>query len=151
MILITYIYILQTEPVEYWDDDDSIIDEDFPPDAPTLTEETLCHSQSGQLYADQHAIVWWVVVFTSLFQTLHSLLMRAVQWLLKFLLCLIAVLGKFSPKIFNIAQVFPGTISQRCIYFRNISSVPTIVNMVVCRRCHSIFPFKDCIERKRSI
>ena len=23
--------------------------------------------------------------------------------------------------------------------------------MVVCRCCHSIFPFKDCIERKRSI
>ena len=70
---------------------------------------------------------------------------------LKFLLCLIAVLGKFAPIIFNIAQVFPGTISQRRIYFQNISSVPTIVNMVVCRCCHSIFPFQDCIERKRSI
>ena len=112
-----YLYLLQTEPVEYWDDDDSIIDEDFPPDAPMLTEETLCHSQSGQLYVDQHAIVWWVVVFTSLFQTLHSLLVRAVQWLLNFLLCLIAVLGKFSPKIFNIVQVFPGTISQHAYTF----------------------------------
>ena len=58
---------------------------------------------------------------------------------------------KVFTKNIQHCSVFPGTISQRRIYFRNISSVPTIVNMVACRCCHSIVPFKDCIERKRSI
>ena len=125
-----------------------MIDQDFPPELPT--DETMSHSQSDRLDPEQHAIVWWVVMFTALFQTLHSLPIRAIQWLLKFLLCLITILGRFSPLTERIAHAFPGTLSQRSQYFKNVLPVPTITNMVVCRRCHSIFSFEDCIENTRS-
>ena len=70
----------------------------------------LFESPDEQLDLEQCAVVWWLVMFTTLFQTLHSLPQRAVQWLLKFLSCLLKVLGHFSPKILSISQAFPGTI-----------------------------------------
>ena len=134
-------------PVEFWDDGDSEIDCDFPPEL--STEASICGSQSEQNSA-QHAIVWWVVLFTALFQTMHSLPIRAIQWLLKFLSCLLTILGNYSPQIRHIADAFPGTIAQRSQYFRNISPMPTITNNVVCRTCHSVFPFESCFEKRGS-
>lgn len=139
----------QTALTEYWDDDGSVIDEDFPPELPS--EEAMCHSQTDQLDPEQRAIIWWVVMFTSLFQTLHSLPARAIQWLLRFLFCLTTIFGKYSPKISRIAHALPATISQRSQYFKHISPVPTIVNMVVCRHCHSVFRFEECVENRRSV
>ena len=102
----------------------------------------MCDSQSDQLDSEERAIVWWVVMFTALLQILHSLPIRAIQWILKFLLCLITILGKFSSKISRVAHAFPGTISQRSQYLKEVLPVPTVANMVVCRSCHSIFPFE---------
>lgn len=133
--------------MEYWDDGDSEIECDFP-DLPI--EERICSSQSEQLNPEQHAIVWWVVLFSALFQTMHSLPIRAVQWLLKFLSCLLTVLGNFSPQVRLIADAFPGTVAQRSQYFKNILPATTITNMVVCPACHSIFPFNGCFEKRGS-
>lgn len=133
--------------VEYWDDGDSEIECDFP-DLPI--EERICSSQSEQLNPEQHAIVWWVVLFSALFQTMHSLPIRAVQWLLKFILCLLTILGNFSPQVRLIADAFLGTVAQRSQYFKNILPATTITNMVVCPACHSIFPFNECFEKRGS-
>ena len=110
----------------------------------------MCDSQSDQLDSEERVIVWWVVMFTALLQTLHSLPIRAIQWILKFLLCLITIFGKFSPKISRVAHAFPGIISQRSQYLKEVLPVPTIANMVVCRSCHSIFPFEECVENRGS-
>ena len=87
-------------------------------------------------------------MFTVLLQTLHSLLIRATQWLLKFLLCLLTVFGKFSSKIRDIAHAFPGTIAQRSQFFNKVLPAPTIASMVVCQTCHSIYQFEDCIRKR---
>ena len=132
--------------MEYWDDDGSEIDCDFPSDPPT--EEDMCSTQTHRLDSVQRAVVWWVVVFTTVFETLHSLPLRAIQWLLKFLLCVLTVMGMFSPKINHVADAFPGTISRRSQYLQNVLPVPSITNMVVCQSCHSIFSFEACVERR---
>ena len=89
-------------------------------------------------------------MFIVLLQTLHSLLIRATQWLLKFLLCLLTVLGKFSSKIRDtgIAHAFPGTIAQGSQFFNKILPAPTIASMVVCQTCHSVYQFEDCIRKR---
>ena len=131
-------HILQTAQVEYWDDDDdSVVDDNFPPDLPVEDG-----SQHDQLDSEQRVIVWWVVMFTVLLQTLP---IRATQWLLKFLLCLLTVLGKFSSKIRDIAHAFPGT--QRSQFFNKVIPAPTIASMVVYQTCHSVYQFEDCIRK----
>ena len=42
------------------------------------------------------AIVWWLLAFTCIYETPHSLSLRALQWLLLFFATLLSVLGKFS-------------------------------------------------------
>ena len=99
-------FYFSTVQVEYRDDDGSEIDCDFPSDPPT--EEDMCSTQTHRLDSVQRAVVWWVVVFTTVFETLHSLPLRAIQWLLKFLLCVLTVIGMFSPKINHVADAFLG-------------------------------------------
>ena len=91
-----------------------------------------------------------MVVFTCVFQTLHSIPSRAVQWLLQFLYCLLTVLGRYSPKIANIARGFPRSIFLRAQYVKDHALVPTAHNMVVCPACHSLYHFEDCIEKRGS-
>ena len=52
---------IQPAEVEYWDDDDSVVDDNFPPDLPVEDG-----SQQDQLDSEQRVIVWWVVMFTVL-------------------------------------------------------------------------------------
>ena len=66
--------------------------------------------QEQDLDADQAAVIWWLVVFTLVFPTLHSLSQRAVQWLLKFLGALRMCLCKFSGKVPEIAKVFSSSL-----------------------------------------
>ena len=89
-------------------------------------------------------------MFTTLFQTLHSLPQRAVQWLLKFLSCLLKVLGHFSPKIVSISQAFPGTIFLRSKYLKDVIIVPNVTRMVFCQSCHSLFSFNNCLVKTGS-
>ena len=88
-----------TEETEYWDEEDNDLDADFPPESPSPSDE----SEDIQFDVEQRVITWWVVVFTCTLQTLHSLPSRAAQWLLQFLYCLLTILGRYSPKIGDIA------------------------------------------------
>ena len=90
--------------------------------------------------------MWWLVAFTCVYQTLHSLSLRAVQWLLLFLATLLSVLGKFSSKIENIARAFPATLYLRKQYLKELLLLPVITYFVVCPACHSLYQYSDCLN-----
>ena len=96
--------------LEHWEENYSDIDAEFPFDlkcsSPNLKDidETLDHHDLNQ---DEQAIVWWIVVFTCVLQTLHSLPARAIEWLLKFLSTLLVFLGRYTDEIRRIAIAFP--------------------------------------------
>lgn len=73
---------------EHWIDRDSDLDADFHQRLPDDEPSTPLHcseQEDTQLNAEEQAVVWWIVAFTCIFQTLHSLPSRAVGWLLQFL------------------------------------------------------------------
>ena len=97
--------------MEHWDENDADIDEDFPTDlvfSPDIKEiDERLDDASSQ---DVKAVVWWVITFTCLFQTLHTASSRAIAWLLEFLHALLVFLGRYSDKIGKIANI-----STKCL------------------------------------
>ena len=99
--------------------------------------------QHQGLDSEQAAVVWWVVVFTCTLRSLHSLFLRAVEWLLKFLVVLLTLLGRYSGKIFEIARAVPSTSEQNTsgsIYtsYFSKSTLPLL----------PLYKYEDCIEKR---
>ena len=68
-----------TGDLEYWDEEDSNLDADFPTTSEPLTPPQCCEEI---LNPDEQAIVWWVVAFTCVFQTcILSRLEKSVAYL----------------------------------------------------------------------
>ena len=133
--------------VEYWQESDAEVNRDLPSQCPD--EPASPHiNDDDDLDNEQAAFVWWVVVFTCVFQTLHSLSSRAVQWLLKFLGVAFTFLSRYSPAIGQMAQKLPTTLHQREVFLKNKLSVPLVHQMVVCSRCHSLYNYYDCLEKR---
>ena len=95
-------------------------------------------------------VVWWVVVFTCAFQTLHSLSSRSIQWLLKFLSVFLTYLGTYSEKIAGIASALPSTLHLRDQYIKNKLSLPLVHGYVVCPVCHNLNEYRNCTEKRGS-
>ena len=87
------------------------------------------------------------MLFTCLFETFHLVSKRGTQWLLRFILAILSYLGRFSDKIKKIAELFPSTIYKRSKYIEQYHSTPPIVKFVACSRCHTLYKYKDCLER----
>ncbi len=99
-------------------------------------EESVSATQERNKELD--AVVWWIVAFTSFFQSMHTLSTRATQWLLLFISVLLSYLGKFSEKIAYIARDFPSTIYRRAAFLKSYTTTPNIQRYVVCRKCQSL-------------
>ena len=70
---------------------------------------------NDKLTLEEEATVWWIVLFTYVFQTLHKVPARAMEWLLKFL-GVFYFLGKFADPIKQIASHLPNTNYLRVKY-----------------------------------
>lgn len=127
--------------VEHWDDRDSDIEDDFPL-MPNHEED-----EEEDLDASQRKIIWWVVAFTAVFETLHTIPSRAIAWLLKFFWCLFTVLGQYSEKISKIAHSFPCTPYKRTQFLKKSLQLPSVSHMVVCPCCSSVFPYSECVDK----
>ena len=82
-ILLTY-----AGDMEYWNENDSDINEDFSEEMHSDEPATPSPSKASQgdsLNKDEKSVIWWVVAFTCVFETLHSLSSRATTGLLHFL------------------------------------------------------------------
>ena len=126
------------------------MDNDFP-DLQQPSNASASDEDGALLDAKQSAITWWIVVFVCVFQTLHSVPQRAIQWLLRFLYGLFLVLGQYSQKIARIAISFPGTLFKRNEYLKNLLPVTDICRKVVCQKCHCLYRFEDCLVKCGSV
>ena len=96
---------------------------------------------------DVQATVWWIIMFTCVFQSFHNLPLRAVEWLLKFLATLLNFFGSFSPHIAYIATIFPGTLQLREKYLANDFYCPITTNYVVCQTCLTLYTYEHSIMK----
>ena len=124
------------------------MDNDFPIESsdepPTLDFEKI--SEEEDLQEDHKAFIWWIVVFSCVYQTLHSLSSRAIEWLLLFLGSLLSVLGRFSNEISKIAVAFPSTSYKREKYLKHKLLISSVLHYVVCPSCLSIYKHENCLE-----
>lgn len=81
-------------------------------------EDFQMDSQQAGLDSEQASVVWWVVTFTCTLQSLHSLSLRVVEWLLKFFVVLLTFLVRYSSKISDTARAIPSTLFLRTKYIR---------------------------------
>ncbi|SMN01974.1 hypothetical protein SPONN_281 [uncultured Candidatus Thioglobus sp.] len=136
------------EDPEYWKESDDEVEQDIedhfcvPPDL----DETGADFTSQRLDKEQTEVVWWVVAFTCAIQSLHSLPLRAIGWLLKFLVVLLTFLGKYSDKISNIAEAVPSSLFLRNKFICDRMFIPPIRLRIVCRNCHSLCNYEDCFS-----
>ena len=146
-ILNVYAYcIIDSEDAEYWVESDSDLKLDCDID---LEEPISSALESHQLDDAQENTVWWLVAFTCIIQSLHSLPVRSVEFLLKFLGALLSYLGRYSRSISVIAGAFPRTLHTRAQYLQDKLFVPPIIRRVVCTQCHALYKFADCFDHCR--
>lgn len=92
------------------------------------------------------SVAWWIVMFLSLFQTLHFISDKAISWLIQFLYVLMKYLGTFSPQVAQIAEKIP-----RSLYIMKNKHLGIdfndITRYVVCTSCHSLYLYNECTER----
>ena len=94
------------------------------------------------------AVIWWIVTFISLFETLHFIPERAVLWLMKFIRVMLKYCGQFSPHIAEVAEKLPQSSYMRDKYLEG--SKITTMQYVVCSKCHSMYSFEQCIQKHGS-
>ena len=94
-----------------------------------------------------HTVVWWVVVFVSLFQTIHSISDKAISWLLKFIHALLKYCGQFSVKLECIARYMPGSLHRRDRYLEEQLYSTKFQHYIVCPLCHSLYTYDECVVK----
>ena len=147
----TLIFICVLDEVEYWNEEDSDIEKDFSTqasnDEPTIPAPSQALSDEG-LTSDEQAVVWWIVAFTCLLETLHMLSTRAVAWLLKFFAPVFSLLGNYSQAIARMARVLPSTLHRRAQYLHEKIYLPSVRRYVVCPVCLSLHDYEHCLEKR---
>ena len=128
-----FLYPTEKPPeFEYWKESDDEIEDDIQDcelSEPNV-EDFQMDSQQAGLDSEQASVVWWVVTFTCTLQSLHSLSLRAVEWLLKFFVVLLTFLGRYSSKISDIARAIPSILFLRTKYIREKVSIPPIFSLL---------------------
>ena len=141
------------QEAEYWNESDNELEEDIQEHTSPVEDEQpiLLDSQTQGLDSEQEAIVWWLVMFTCMFQCLHSMSTRAIEWLLKLFSALLSVLGRYSNSIADIARAFPSSLYRRADYIKDKVPIPPIALKVVCRTCHGLNDYSECIEKQGTV
>ena len=92
---------------EYWEENDMDYFQTYylgSQEVPPLTKGF----NNDKLILEEEATVWWIVLFTFVFQTPHKVPARAMEWLLKFLGVIICFLGKFADTTKWLASYLPN-------------------------------------------
>ena len=110
--------IFYSDDVEYWSEDDLELEEDFAIESEYTSPQHLHTnvSQDEGLNEEEQAVIWWLVAFTCIFETLYTVSSRAMGWLLCFLGSLLQFLGHYSQEIAKVALPFLCTLYHRSKY-----------------------------------
>ena len=139
--LTNYIFVIEFE-AEYWEQDEDS-EEPFEEPSADPTEATPPSPEDKEV----SAVVWWIVAFISLFQSLHVISDRAIAWLIKFISILLNYCGHFSLKLKNVARALPRSLYLRNKRLFDFDSVD-FYKYVVCPSCHCLYHFQDLYEKR---
>ena len=113
-------------------------------EAPSLAQE----SDEDRINAEQRSVIWWIMLFVLLFQTLHVIPERAIAWLLRFFGALLKYFGKYSNFIQGVALAFPTSVYLMKKYMDKHGSWKKLHKYVVCPKCHSLYTFEETYEKR---
>ena len=108
--------------------------------APVQPEFPVCKE-----YEKAQLLLKWIAGFLFVLQAKHHIPNAAIDFLIKFLFLLICVLGRFSPFIRYLQQLFPQSLNaMRKTFMREAS----FAKYPVCPKCSKVYKsFESCIER----
>jgi len=130
--------------MEYWEESEKELKQDCESDL----EGDLAAPDAGIQEWETQRAVWWIVAFTCIMESLHSLPSRSVEFLLKFLAALLLFFSRYSRKIEDIAKAFPSTLYSRSKYLRDKLGLISVNNYVVCTKCHSLYKYSECVRSR---
>lgn len=136
-----------TDPLtdtEVWDDVE--VDEDESDFASVLEEEPSTSTTVEPMEDDRKAsqLCDWLVLYFLHLQTVFHMPDKAMISILLFFSTFFTILSKISPVCSVIALKFPKSLYLLRKYNKNRN---TFTKYVVCKKCHFIYDFQDCIER----
>ena len=149
-VYIGFNYVLLDNEVEYWGESDSENDADVQPhfeeeQQPQSPDDIPPSASTPQEYSEP--LIWWIVAFVSIFQTLHSISDRAISWLLHFKGTLLQYCGLLSPMLKNTAERFPNTIYLQDKLISGSDHIKAVHKYVSCPSCHKLHKYYCCFER----
>lgn len=128
--------------IEIWDEE-----EDHALDELDVAEETAAPVvdvplESTTTSLRSHALSQWLLYVLMFMQATIKLSESVLLFFFRFLAVFLSVLGQFSTVVQEIAQSLPSSLQVA----RQARKELIFQRYVVCRRCHRIFPFSECIE-----
>lgn len=127
------------EAVEVWSESEEVINienmndtESEPEELSTVQNETF------------KALTRWLLTFLMFMQAVYHLSDTVITYLLHFFRVFLAILGQFCTVCAEIGQQFPSKLykARKCLEINKLN----FRRYVVCKRCHRIYYFSECIE-----
>ena len=133
MVIIVFCYTDETE--EIWHESDDAVD-DFEPSnvaIEDIQEENI----------DQKALnlVGWITGFFSFLQAVYQVSDTVTGLMIRFIKVLMCILGQFCSVCSDIAKILPTSIYK---FTKNANL--QFRRYVVCRKCHSVYFYHDCVD-----
>ena len=86
----------------------------------------------------------WIIAFFIHLQVVFYVPDLAMEAMLKFLSVFLVVLGTVAPQCAEMSKLFPSSVHKLKTYM-GIYHLSKLKNYVVCRKCHQIYDYKDCV------
>ena len=96
---------------------------------------------------DNKPLVWWIVFFVLIFQTLHCI-SDHIDWLLKFVHILLQFVARYSPKLQGAAAAFPISLHLQDKFVKGCIYITSVERYASCATCHSVYKFNDCFVKR---
>ena len=129
------------EAIEVWSESEEIID-----DIKNMNDtESEPEEEVGTVQNESSkALTRWLLTFLMFMQAVYHLSDTVMTSFLHFFSVFLAILGRFCTVCAEIAQQFPSTLhkARKCLAMNRLN----FRRYVVCKRCHQIYYFPECIE-----
>lgn len=130
---------------EIWEDNEENLDGDYHtihvsdgeiPDLPVAENDSNSTQES--------ALRTWLLLFLIRFQAKFYLPNTAMACLLMFIYTFLNIIGHHSNFVAQMLTNFPTSVY---LLKQHVKSKETFVRYVVCRKCYSVYDYKNCVEK----
>ena len=142
------VYISESDPnediCELWNEDESELSQDLKDqdeEEPQLESEIQIETIQGP----SRALAIWLHQFMLCIQAVFHISDNALSFCIKFFKVFFSVLGRFCKVSAEIAECLPSSLYAAKVGINQ----PKFQKYVVCKKCHKIYLFSDCIEGPR--